>query len=136
MIDGRPVTLYRYGGDEFALPSALTLSETHDLVEALRASIAGTSLLREVPVTISAGIVPLQPEEPPHHALRRADRALYRAKNNGRDRIEMAPSAKAIPSGGRRPGTRPLRRRAHDHAAGLAREPDARPGRRAGTRAG
>lgn len=99
MIDGRPVTLYRYGGDEFALLSALTLSETHDLVEALRASIARTSLLREVPVTISAGIAPLEPKEPPHHALRRADRALYRAKENGRDRIELAPPARAIPSG-------------------------------------
>ena len=107
MVDGFPVRVYRYGGEEFALLTALDLTQTTALVERLRASVARSSLLREVRVTVSAGIACLHPGEAPRQAVLRADAALYRAKNAGRNCVEVAPpSDSAIPAS---PGHRAVR---------------------------
>jgi len=42
------------------------------------------------PVTISIGIAQHQPGESVDDTLARADKALYRAKGNGRNRVELA----------------------------------------------
>jgi PleD family two-component response regulator len=62
------------------------------------ATIAGNR-----PVTLSAGIAFAAPAEPLADALRRADAALYAAKQGGRDRIAIAdpPHAPGLAGGGR-----------------------------------
>jgi diguanylate cyclase (GGDEF)-like protein len=89
----------RYGGEEFLmlLPECDTEVVSH-LAERLRQVIAGTPLdLPEGPVraTISVGgaAADLPDRVDSTSLVRAADAALYRAKRNGRNRVEMAPSA-------------------------------------------
>jgi diguanylate cyclase (GGDEF)-like protein len=83
----------RYGGEEFLvlLPST-DQTGALQLGEAVRAAIAAISLPNlDRPITASIGVAVL-----PEHGgdsitlFRSADRALYSAKRNGRDRIEVA----------------------------------------------
>ena len=83
--------LYRLGGDEFlALVQHIsTMEETYTLAERLCALIAETFFVvgeEVVPLTISAGVALYQKGERPQSLLQRADEALYRAKNLGRNR--------------------------------------------------
>jgi diguanylate cyclase (GGDEF)-like protein len=84
--------LARLGGDEFAV--LLTQADTAraaELAEELLALIRGHVMetdLGELAVTTSIGLVPLSPEARPDvDPLVAADRALYRAKREGRDRV-------------------------------------------------
>ena len=43
-----------------------------------------------VSVTVSVGVAEVELNDRPEDALARADTALYRAKNLGRDRVEVA----------------------------------------------
>jgi diguanylate cyclase len=45
---------------------------------------------RKINTTFSAGIATLRPDENGHTLLRRADEALYTAKNSGRNLIKLA----------------------------------------------
>jgi len=81
----------RWGGEEFmVLCPATKLSDAGIVAEKLRAAIAG----HEFPVvdrkTASFGVAELAAGELLEHAVERADSALYRAKENGRDRVELA----------------------------------------------
>lgn len=83
--------LYRLGGDEFlvVLPATPT-SEAAELAERLRATIAA---LRPAGhrVTLSAGVAGVVHEVVDlEHLIGRADRALYAAKDGGRDRVRIA----------------------------------------------
>jgi diguanylate cyclase (GGDEF)-like protein len=71
--------LARIGGEEFGvlLPGA-DESTAMEIVERLRAACPR-------PMTCSAGVAVLLPEEPTSDLLERADRALYEAKERGRD---------------------------------------------------
>lgn len=85
----------RYGGEEFAilLPGA-SLNMASLLAERIRQSVAETKLPHAADpqgiVTISAGVATVQPSNDIEMSVlvERADRALYEAKNRGRDRIE------------------------------------------------
>ncbi|MFC0401490.1 diguanylate cyclase [Paraburkholderia rhizosphaerae] len=94
----------RYGGEEFGvvLPGA-TLRETQAVATELllrvreQAHEPGASC----PCTVSAGIAQLTPDMPDYHRwLLEADRSLYQAKAQGRDRIVVAASTTSVPAAG------------------------------------
>ncbi|MFT4414787.1 histidine kinase N-terminal 7TM domain-containing protein [Fredinandcohnia humi] len=87
----------RYGGEEFiiCLPNT-TLGTATDVAESIRKKIAENELVvsgNYIPISSSFGVssVYLQPDTNIHtiHSLmRQADKALYVAKENGRNRVE------------------------------------------------
>ena len=89
----------RWGGEEFLVVTPQASAETAAaLVERLREALAATSFDALVPglhITFSAGVAECAPGEDLHLAIERADRALYQAKQTGRDRTvsEFAPLA-------------------------------------------
>lgn len=92
-------TLYRYGGEEFVvllrdtnLPGAVPLAERVRKEIDRREHESGSCSLS---ITISAGIAEWQRPECAKQLFARADNALYRAKENGRNRIEIASTASA-----------------------------------------
>jgi diguanylate cyclase (GGDEF)-like protein len=85
----------RYGGEEFAiLLPGVSLNMATLLAERIRQSIVETHLPHAADpqciVTISAGVAGMQPSNDIEMAtlVERADRALYEAKDRGRDRVE------------------------------------------------
>ena len=86
--------LVRYGGEEFTL----ILPETdprgaHFVLGRLQQVMARTPLNYEgkkINTTFSAGVATLKAEENGHALLRRADEAVYAAKNSGRNAIKLA----------------------------------------------
>lgn len=83
----------RFGGEEFALvfPDK-SAREAVRVLERLREEWART---RPWPVSFSAGVAELDADEATPDVLHRADRALYRAKEGGRDRVELAEEGSA-----------------------------------------
>lgn len=85
--------LVRYGGEEFAalLPDT-DMEGAKAVAERLRAKVAETVIHHEAlsfQVTISIGIARTQHEEKLETLISEADRALYRAKELGRNRVEV-----------------------------------------------
>jgi len=87
-------TVGRLGGEEFAviLPGADSAA-AEIFAERLRKQVAETPAIHEnrtVPVTISIGVTEIKPlDVSGGDALTRADRALYRAKECGRNRVTV-----------------------------------------------
>lgn len=83
----------RLGGEEFAiLLYDYNLSEAQILAEKLRQNIEKTKVPYEdfeLTITGSFGIAELNTGEELKNLLKRADRALYKAKENGRNRVEL-----------------------------------------------
>ena len=81
----------RYGGEEFVLLLPGTgLSDALALVERMREAVSKLGFhVRGAPVaiTISCGITELKPGDSAEAAFERADKALYRAKESGRNRV-------------------------------------------------
>lgn len=89
-------TAGRYGGEEFALVLPETdVDEAAALLERILADARGISFRAdgsEFRVTCSAGVTAAGPgDEAIDRLLDRADEALYRAKEGGRDRVVAAP---------------------------------------------
>ena len=118
MMDVGSGKAFRYGGEEFALVFRRTAAEEAlEHAEALRHAIAETSFVvrgldrsqRErterrrshrprkrhpqrvdTRVTVSIGVAePARPATPVEQVIQAADKALYRAKEHGRNRVEM-----------------------------------------------
>ncbi|WP_174273814.1 GGDEF domain-containing protein [Sphingomonas bacterium] len=93
---GQDVFVGRHGGEEFVMMFDGAGAEQAALrVDAIRAQLA-TRVLRSKTddhpignVTFSAGVAMLRDGELGEDLLQRADRALYRAKHNGRNRVEI-----------------------------------------------
>ena len=83
---------FRYGGEEFAILLPETrMEDSYRVAERLRKTIESKSSFREMPVTASLGIANwpsdgVMKEE----VIHRADTALYRAKQTGRNRTCIA----------------------------------------------
>ncbi|MGR4972337.1 diguanylate cyclase [Pseudomonas sp. LARHCG127] len=82
----------RFGGEEFVLLVPDTpLAAGAKLAEALRLAIEACPFHfkgEPVTVTVSVGMTAFKPGEHSDSVLKRADQALYRAKNAGRNRVE------------------------------------------------
>ena len=86
--------LARWGGEEFLLLMPGTrLDDAHVVLERLRCQVnaadAFTSVAAGLKVSFSAGLVEVAEGESQDAAIDRADRALYQAKQNGRNRVEV-----------------------------------------------
>ncbi|WP_088284393.1 diguanylate cyclase [Ideonella sp. A 288] len=87
--------LARYGGEEFvAVMPIEDLPAARRVAERLRCAIADTpwsdGLGIAEPVTVSIGVAMVGPHETLDDTLTRADQALYRAKREGRDQIQVS----------------------------------------------
>ena len=83
--------LARWGGEEFVilLPSS-DASMAERFAEILRSAIATLPFDHGKPVTCSFGVAQMAMGESAERFIARADEALYRAKLNGRNRVERA----------------------------------------------
>jgi diguanylate cyclase len=86
----------RYGGEEFAvLLPGRSLDEATDLAESVRARVKGVKIKQRTSdkvlgtVSVSAGVAALQPGDDDAALIARADTALYRSKQEGRDRVTV-----------------------------------------------
>jgi len=78
----------RFGGEEFVVLLTETgIEEAMTLVERMRAAVAAIQMPEmQGQITISAGLAQWRPGESGDMLLHRSDRALYRAKESGRNR--------------------------------------------------
>lgn len=80
--------IYRIGGEEFAiLTVGVELEGARYLAEDIRQMVSEANLLEEKPVTVSLGVAGCSNEDTIESLMGRADRALYRAKNQGRNLV-------------------------------------------------
>jgi diguanylate cyclase (GGDEF)-like protein len=85
-----PDMLFRYGGEEFlVLLSGTSLDGAELLAERIRHAVEKLrpKLECDIRMTVSLGVVTLREEEDSAAVLARADEALYRAKEAGRNRV-------------------------------------------------
>jgi len=83
----------RLGGEEFVAMVSGTLAEAAIAAERVRSAFAVAEIVRggrPILATVSVGIACGSPLAAVETLVTRADVALYRAKANGRDRVEMA----------------------------------------------
>jgi diguanylate cyclase (GGDEF)-like protein len=85
----------RLGGEEFAflMPDTDEI-QARIVCERLRAAIAGRKIRlasgEEIPITLSTGIAQMSPGDGRDQLMTRADHALYRAKEGGRNQVRLA----------------------------------------------
>jgi diguanylate cyclase (GGDEF)-like protein len=90
----------RWGGEEFLVVAAATaLPAGLELADRLRHSVAAFEFEHGEVITVSLGVTQVLPGDSADTLLARADRALYRAKDAGRNRTEAARAAPAAVGG-------------------------------------
>lgn len=86
--------LVRYGGEEFAILLPDTgIEQARSIAERLRTMVAANEIVRgdlAFKITVSIGIAPTTQEGSLEDFFGAADRALYRAKELGRNRVEIS----------------------------------------------
>ena len=82
--------VFRYGGEEFiAILSETDLDNAILSAERIRRSVSKSAISiddKSISVTVSVGVSSLAPDDLPEDLFERADKALYAAKNGGRNR--------------------------------------------------
>jgi len=82
--------IYRLGGEEFVvLLSGAEAASLGTVCESVRSKVAALLVCRDEIVTVSIGAAALRGGETAVQWMSRTDGALYRAKANGRNRIEV-----------------------------------------------
>ena len=80
----------RWGGEEFLLVFRGTAGDKgYAIAERLRERIAAASWPADLRLTCSFGVAEWHRDEDLNEGIRRADEAMYRAKREGRDRVEI-----------------------------------------------
>lgn len=93
--DGDQVT--RWGGEEFVILCQKTsLNEARILAERIRQCIAKRRFAESIQLSCSFGVAEQEINEPLMSCFERADKSLYQAKAEGRDRICLAQPATTI----------------------------------------
>lgn len=88
----------RYGGEEFSLLLPFTnINEAQMVAERLRKTIENTVIdiskvnnendVREIKITLSLGVYQIKEADGDSDLLKKADKALYKAKNTGRNKV-------------------------------------------------
>jgi diguanylate cyclase (GGDEF)-like protein len=79
---------YRYGGEEFViLPLKVALAEAKIVADKLRELIANSTFADNIALTVSIGVAQYREGETAEAWIKRADAALYLAKDSGRNRV-------------------------------------------------
>jgi len=101
----------RYGGEEFIIVApGCGLAETWELAERVRSHVAACNIViggEKVQVSMSLGVATGQSASDSQKLLRAADKALYQAKNAGRNRVEPCISRAAGAGSGPSPAPAP-----------------------------
>ena len=83
----------RYGGEEFCILLPQTnIEEAKIVAERMRSAVSEAELSvgdKKLKITISVGLAELDIKDMPEDLYMKADRALYNAKENGRNRVEI-----------------------------------------------
>jgi two-component system cell cycle response regulator len=92
----------RWGGEEFLLVFPETsLEEAAGIVERFRSQVESSPTKvvggAELSVTVSGGVARLEPDDTIESLVARADAALYRAKELGRNQLLLAESGEFVP---------------------------------------
>jgi len=93
-----PMLAVRYGGEEFAvIMPAMTASKSAELANALREKIQAIRIKQKKSgevissITASFGVAESRQEDSINTLIERADKALYSAKEGGRNQVQIAP---------------------------------------------
>jgi len=101
-VVGHDGVVARIGGEEFAiLLPMMSLHHARDLAERARSAIASSRIRRASGetlerITISLGVASASANQEPASLLEFADAALYRSKQDGRDRVTVATSSGVV----------------------------------------
>ncbi len=98
--------LARWGGEEFLMVfPGTTLEEAASILDRFRRRLADTPIpvkapgVRDLRITMSGGVALFEPNEPVQDLIERADRALYLAKEEGRNRLSIWKAGDLRPTG-------------------------------------
>lgn len=81
-------SLYRYGGDEFIIaPLTMNLKTAKHLAEKIRHIIENHKFIHNIKLTLSIGVSEYNIDDTPESWISRADISLYKAKNDGRNKV-------------------------------------------------
>jgi len=82
--------LARWGGEEFVIIAVeIDIGSAYKLAEKLRKEIEKYNFIKNENITASFGAAEINSAENVDDLIKRADDALYRAKRNGRNRVEI-----------------------------------------------
>jgi diguanylate cyclase len=85
--------LARFGGEEFAmLIPELTIDQSKEYAENIRNEVSEITFMvkgKQVNITVSCGVSSIQAKDNAQSIFERADKALYRAKADGRNKVKV-----------------------------------------------
>lgn len=83
-------SVFRIGGDEFVIIADGTDRQAaYQLTEKIRQTVEESEILPDRTITISLGVTVLKDDDTTDRWLDRADSELYKAKNGGRNQVQM-----------------------------------------------